>query len=169
MLPSFGCQAPACLTLILRLTERIAHRRKKFLVIERLHEKGDRANGHGGSARCQIFSRGDDNNARPRRDRAHSGEDFETGHTFHPNVSHHHGHGMRGGMGQEFFRLIKRSHLPSDASKYSIERRTDRSSSTRQTSLDSAALLMQPGFVDPCARRADGRRSERRDRARSLR
>jgi hypothetical protein len=75
MLRSFCCQAPICLTLILRLTERITHRRKECFVIKRLHEKGDRANGHGGSARCQIFSRGDDNNARPRRERAHPGED----------------------------------------------------------------------------------------------
>ena len=111
MLRSFGCRAPICLTLILRLTERIAHRRKKFLVIERLHEKGDRANGHGGRAHGQIFSRGDDNNARPRTERAHPGENFETGHAFHPNVSHHHGHGMRGGMGQKFFRLIEPSYF----------------------------------------------------------
>jgi hypothetical protein len=39
MLRSFGCQAPICLTLIPRLTERIAHRRQKFFVIERLHEE----------------------------------------------------------------------------------------------------------------------------------
>src|SRR4029450_5308838 len=52
--------------------------------------------------------------------------------------------------------LNARTFKPSDASKYSIERRTDRSSSTRQTSLDSTASLMQPGFVVPCARGGDG-------------
>ena len=39
----------------------VAHSREEFFVIERLHKKCDRANGHGGGPRGQIFTRSDDN------------------------------------------------------------------------------------------------------------
>ena len=42
------------------LAERITDRGEELFVIERLHEKSDRANGHGRGARGQIFTRGDD-------------------------------------------------------------------------------------------------------------
>src|SRR5207253_10729146 len=43
------------------LIERVANRGDEFFVVERLHEKGDRADRHCGSTRGQILSRGNDN------------------------------------------------------------------------------------------------------------
>jgi hypothetical protein len=54
--PSFGS------FLFLTLTESAANCRDEFFVVKWFHEKGDRADGHCGSTRGQIFSCGDDNN-----------------------------------------------------------------------------------------------------------
>jgi hypothetical protein len=43
------------------LTEGVADRCDEFFVFERLHKKGDRADGHCGRADGQILSRGNDN------------------------------------------------------------------------------------------------------------
>src|SRR6266480_3502412 len=70
----------SCLSLIQRFT----HRGDKFFVIERFHEKRDRANGHGGGARGQIFARGDDNDTSLRRNCAKACEHFQAGYAIHP-------------------------------------------------------------------------------------
>jgi hypothetical protein len=45
------------------LRERVTHRSDEFFVVERFHEKCNRANGHGGRARAaKIFARGGDKN-----------------------------------------------------------------------------------------------------------
>jgi hypothetical protein len=49
--------------LISRLIESVAHRGDEFLIVEWLHEIGDRADGHGGGARCYVFARGNHNDA----------------------------------------------------------------------------------------------------------
>jgi hypothetical protein len=44
----------------LSLIQRVTHRGDEFFVVERFHEKCNRANGHCGGACGQIFARGDD-------------------------------------------------------------------------------------------------------------
>ena len=43
------------------LIESVANRRDEFFVVERLHEKGNRTDGHRGGTRGQILSRGNHN------------------------------------------------------------------------------------------------------------
>ena len=47
--------------------QRITYRGNELFVVERLHEKCDRPDGHRGGAGGQIFTRGDDDHLRARR------------------------------------------------------------------------------------------------------
>lgn len=59
------------------LSEGSAHGGEKLLAVKWFHEVGNRTYLHRGSARGQIFARGNDDYLGSRRKGAHSGKDFE--------------------------------------------------------------------------------------------
>ena len=71
-------------TLLLRaLIESIANCRDEFFVVERLHEKGDRADGHCGRPGGKILSRGNDNYTSLGGNGAKTGQHFQASHLIH--------------------------------------------------------------------------------------
>ena len=89
------------------LSECGAHRGKKLFVVKWFDEKSGGADLHRGSAGREIIASRNDDHARARRNRAHARENFQTGHSFHPDVGHHYRHRMIDGVDQKLLRLIK--------------------------------------------------------------
>src|SRR5262249_18986383 len=85
----------------------VPHSGEEFFVIKRLHEKCDRANGHGSGPSGQIFTRSDDNHFCARRNCAQSRKQFQTGHLIHPDVSHDHRHMISTGVCKKIFCFIE--------------------------------------------------------------
>jgi hypothetical protein len=143
------------------LSKRVVHSGEKFFVVERFNEKGHRANLHRGRARGQIVARRDHDNARPRRKRTHSCEDFETSHFFHPNIGHHHRHRVGRRVSEKIFRFVESAHFYAVGSEQVLHRSEDRWIVVHDTDFSRLAGTVHAAWLCE-SRRAAGRRKKKR-------